>query len=425
MIKTLLIALVLLLSGCSMHQKSVDYNQSPNMKAFENEDTYILYALYAEEKHQYAAAAGFYEYLYHYSGKNEYKYRELSNYSLAGDYLAMLERSQAYIEADDSDPRLKRFEILALIALQRYDEAKAKALALVESTKSSEDYLLVSEVYVKEQHYDTAIKYLERAYTIEYDESILDQMAVILYLNLDRKADAIAHLESHSRLHGCSQMICSRLAGFYSQQNNIEGMLATYHRLYEMDPKKEIGEAIVKIYSYQKNYLKLLVFLEENRINDPALLQLYIEKKSYEKAAVLAQELYEEEGEITYLGQSAIFLYEAAEDKNNPILLDDVMKKLKKVVAQNESGLFLNYLGYLLIDHDLDIQQGIGYVNRALKIEPTSAFYLDSLAWGYYKKNQCSKADELMQKVTAQIGSDDEEVKSHIEAIDACLKKKL
>ncbi len=424
MIKSLIFFLVLLFSGCSLHHQSVDYNAHPSKKAFEGEDIYIFYALEAEARKQYAAAAGLYGYLYAHSAKNEYKYRELANYSLAYDYRAMLERSRYYIDNEANDVRVRRFEILALIALKRYEEAKRHALLLVEETKKSEDYLLVSEVYVKQEHYDTAIKYLESAYSIDYDEAILDQMAVILYLNLDRKADAIAYLESHSRLHGCSQQICTRLGGFYSEQNNIDGMLATYLRLYDVDPQPEIGDAIVKIYSYRKEYVKLQQFLEEHRINDPVLLQLYVQEKSYANAAALAQKLYDEEGDIAYLGQSAIFTYESAENRHDVPMLDKVVQSLKRVIHEEESGLYLNYLGYLLIDHDLDVEAGISYVNRALKIEPTSAFYLDSLAWGYYKQHKCLQAYQVMQRVVEQIGSDDKEVRQHLDAIKKCVNKK-
>jgi predicted Zn-dependent protease len=410
------------LIGCSSHS-DIDFNKEPYKKAFEQEDTYILYALYAEEKKQYMAAAGLYEMLYKYSGKNEYKYRELANYSLAGKYDTLLEKCGKYQEEDESDLKLKRFEILALIKLLRYDEAKEKALSLVDKTKATEDYLLVSEIYIKQKHYDTALKYLERAYTVDYDEAILDQMAVILYVNLDRKSDAMAQLESHSRIHGCSAKVCMRLASFYSKQNDIDGMLSTYLRLYESEPSDEVAEAIIRIYSYQKNMPKLLVFLEESRAHDPILLQMYIEEHAYKKAAKLAKELYEKEGDATYLAQSAIFRYESAEDKNDKDMLHLVIRDLKRAIHDNPTPLSLNYLGYLMIDHAIDVKEGMEYVREALKIEPESAFYLDSLAWGYYRENRCDKAQDIMKKVIKALGSDDAEVKKHIDAINRCLDK--
>ena len=250
-------------------------------------------------------------------------------------------------------------------------------------------------------------------------------MAVILYVNLDRKADAIAQLETHSRLHSCSRRICMRLGSFYSQDNNLEGMLSTYLRLYENEPSDEIGDAIIRIYTYQKDETKLFLFLEESRMRDTLLLQIYIERKLYAKAATLAKELYKKEGEVTYLGQSAIFSYESAENKSDTLMLKEVMKNLKRVVREKPTPLFLNYLGYLMIDHSIDVEEGIAYIHCALKIDPESVYYLDSLAWGYYRQNRCSEAFTIMQKVTKELGDKDPEVKMHLDAINKCLEKEI
>jgi predicted Zn-dependent protease len=423
MIKTFFVSLVVLFFiGCSTHQ-NIDYTKQTDKKAFDQEDTYILYALYAEDQKEYSAAAGLFEVLYKNSGKQEYKYRELANYSLAGDYKALLQKCSYYIKNEPNDFKVRRYEVLGLIATSQYEKAKVKALSLIDESKEPEDYLLTSEIYIKEKHYDTAMKYLESAYAIDYNEDILDQMAVILYVNLNRKADAIAQLETHSRLHSCSQKVCMRLASFYSQNNDIDGMLSTYLRLYENYPSDEVADAIIRIYTYQNNRPKLFLFLEKSRVRDSLLLQLYIEKKLYKKASDLALELYDKEGDIVYLGQNAIFSYESSEDKSDKVMLKDVMKKLKKVIKEKPSPLYLNYLGYLMIDHNIKIKEGMKYVNRALKIEPESAFYLDSLAWGYYRQNRCDEAKKIMKTVINKLGSNDKEVKKHMDAIEKCIKE--
>jgi hypothetical protein len=49
---------------------------------------------------------------------------------------------------------------------------------------------------------------------------------------------------------------------------------------------------------------------------------------------------------------------------------------------------------------------------------------MDSLAWGYFKQKKCSEAYELMKHVIEKLGSEDEEVQSHMNAIKKCLKGK-
>jgi Tfp pilus assembly protein PilF len=69
----------------------------------------------------------------------------------------------------------------------------------------------------------------------------------------------------------------------------------------------------------------------------------------------------------------------------------------------------------------LDIKKGMQYIKKALQYAPDSAFYLDSLAWGYYKLHQCQKAHQLFQKIATLQGGDDPEVVKHIKAVEKCL----
>ena len=76
-----------------------------------------------------------------------------------------------------------------------------------------------------------------------------------------------------------------------------------------------------------------------------------------------------------------------------------------------------------MIDHDIDVKKGIEYVKRALEIEPKAAYYLDSLAWGYFKLNECEKAAKIMEEIENMGESDNEEIAEHIKAIKECVKK--
>jgi len=90
------------------------------------------------------------------------------------------------------------------------------------------------------------------------------------FLDLGRKKDAIAQLETHSRMHGCSKMICKRLIGFYSNENNIEGLLSVYLRIYELEKRVKI--ILKKNYKF-KDYFQFKIAeeflpMEENSTID-------------------------------------------------------------------------------------------------------------------------------------------------------------
>ncbi len=411
---------LLFIVGCSSKEAEVKGYE----KVFEYEDIYILNALWFEENKDYESSSNIFNTLYLKTDKKEYLYRSLRDDLAANENERVINRADDILGDKIDDFELVRIKIIALMRADRLLEAKELAIRLVAKSNSVDDYLLVSEIYVKLKQYNTAVKYLEGAYIKDYNEKILEKMAVILYVNLERKKDAIAQLETHSRIHGCTKFICSKLIGFYSNDNNVDGLLSTYLRLYKIDSSRDIGEKIVQIYGYKKDYKKMIEFLEHNSINNELLLQLYIQTKNYKKAVSIAKELYEENGDAAYLGQSAIFEYESAADKNNKEMHKSVVSKLKEVIKTKREGTYLNYLGYLLIDHGIDVNKGIEYVKEALRIEPNSIYYLDSLAWGYYRLGDCQRAAKIMKKVANMEGSSNDEVVKHIEAIKECAKNK-
>ena len=413
---SLLIIVALFLISCS--SKLV----SPNEKAFAAEDDYILFALRAEQVGNYKMASTLFEELYEKSSKKEYLYRSLESELEAKNYEKLIERVDALLEEEDFNAKLIRLKTLCYIALHNLDAALKLSVSLAAKTKKADDYLLASDVYVKRQEFDMAVKYLESAYAREYNEKILDKMSIVLYVNLGRKKDAIAELETHSRIFGCSQLICNRLIAFYSNDNNVNGLLSAYLRFYDTYKSEKIAKKIIQIYTYKRDYLGLMDFLERYHSDDILLLQLYTSVKNYKKAYQLSDRLYDETSELDYLGQSAIYEYESAKDKKSKELLNHVVSKLTQVTESLKKPLYLNYLGYILIDHELDIKKGMDYIHTVLKYQPDSSFYLDSLAWGYYKLGNCQKAKKIMNRVVTLEGGDDPEVKAHVQKIEKCLK---
>lgn len=393
-----------------------------NQKSFDKEDVYILYALRAEQVKNYKSASEIFELLYEKSHKKEYIYRSLENDLVAKHNEKLIKRVDALSKNSEFDPKLIRLKVVALFQLERLDEAISLSVELAKKTQEANDYLLTSDIYIKRQEFDMALRYLESAYAKENNEKILDKMSIVLYVNLGKRKEAIAHLETHSRMLGCSELVCGRLIGFYSNENNIEGLLSTYLRLYELNNKPEIAKKIIQIYSYKQDYSALTKFLEKSQSDDEVLLELYSSSKNYAKAYPLADKLYSKTFDINYLGQSAIFEYENAKNKNSKELLESVVKKLERVRKEGNQAIYLNYLGYILINHEIDVKKGLAYIETVLKEQPNSAYYLDSKAWGYYKLGRCIEAKSLMNRVVTLDGGDDPEVIFHLKKIDKCIQ---
>lgn len=412
---------VLFFSGC-VGDSSLTVKQ--NQKAFDGEDRYIMFALRAEELKDYNTSAKLFNTLYERSHKKEYLYRSLRSELLLKDDDKVISKIDDVLDGKFDDFKLVRFKIVALMQSGKLELAKKDALKLVGLTKDTNDYLLMSEIYIKQNKFNTALKYLEGAYVKEYNEKLLDRLAIILYVNLERKKDAIAYLKTHIMVNGCSELICNRLISFYSNENDIDGLLSIYLKIYTQNHNKIIASKIIQIYNYQKEYIKLMDFLEDSKSDDHMLLKIYINLNDYKKAYPLARKLYKETNNIDYLGQSAIFEYENSENKNEKVMLNDVVSTLGDVVKKSDEPLYLNYLGYLLIEHDIDVKKGITYIDRALIANPLSIYYLDSKAWGYYKLGECKKADAIMKEMFNLENINEPEVLQHLEKIKKCVKLK-
>lgn len=377
------------LVSCSSASVKTD-THTQNQKAFANEDTYILYALYAEQIGDYMSAASFFKKLYDKSSKKEYLYHYLGDLLVLKNYTKVIKIVDKETEKKTEDISLERIKIVALSELYRLQEAAELSKKVLEKSKDVKDYLLISDIYVKLEKPKTALKYLNT------------------YINSN----------------GCSEKICSKIVMLYANLNDVEGVLKTYLRLYSLDKDEEIAKKIVQIYAYKKDFINMMDFLEKSRSDDESLLELYANYQKYTKAYNLAKELYEKSSNIEYLARSAIYEYESSVDKNDKKMLEKVVKTLEKVVDNDKLPLYLNYLGYILIDHNLDIKEGMKYIQEALEAEPDSVYYLDSLAWGYFKMGNCKKADSIMQSLQNRKGADNEEVVLHVDAIHKCLEKR-
>jgi tetratricopeptide (TPR) repeat protein len=80
---------------------------------------------------------------------------------------------------------------------------------------------------------------------------------------------------------------------------------------------------------------------------------------------------------------------------------------LRKVIAKDPShAQALNYLGYMLADRGVRLSESVGYIQRALKIDPGNPAYLDSLGWAYFKMNRLDLAEKNLREAAAARSSD-------------------
>lgn len=79
----------------------------------------------------------------------------------------------------------------------------------------------------------------------------------------------------------------------------------------------------------------------------------------------------------------------------------------KKVIADDhDNAAALNYLGYMLIDRNTRLDEGLGYIRKAVQIEPQNGAYLDSLGWAYFHLGNYTLAEENLRKAVDRLQND-------------------
>jgi len=82
-------------------------------------------------------------------------------------------------------------------------------------------------------------------------------------------------------------------------------------------------------------------------------------------------------------------------------------EQFKKVLASDpQHAPALNYLGYMLADQNMKLEEALGYIKRAVDLDPTNGAYLDSLGWAYFRLGKYELAEENLLKASQKINAD-------------------
>lgn len=395
------------------------------------EDLNIMLALDSEKKKNPVDSFKYYNKLYEDTSNQEYLKKAIFYSYKANQFNAMYDLSKKAVKIF---PKYEEYysqqKIIALLSLTKTTQALKEAKALLKQYPNATSYEIIANVFYAKKDYKNSLKYYESAYAINQNEKTLIKLTTVLYTYLNKKDVALAYLETYLQTKGCTKMVCDKLMLIYQEQGNVDGMLSILNRMYlkyKNNPKLQkttliIQNLIVSLLE-TKDIKKAITFLEETKIDNAKLINLYYQDGQLEKALKMTRKLYRQTRKADLLGKIAMYEFELAKDKQ---------KVMKHVVANFELALssginnasYQNYYGYLLIDYNINVRKGIKLIKAALKTAPNNAAYLDSLAWGYYKLGECKKALKLMKKVINVTGLKDKEIQLHWNAIEECKKGK-
>jgi Tfp pilus assembly protein PilF len=131
------------------------------------------------------------------------------------------------------------------------------------------------------------------------------------------------------------------------------------------------------------------------------LSQVYLQSRKYAEAERILQRAADQKIDSERVKFQLATVYERQKDYDRAETL------FKGLLEENpKNATVLNYVGYMLADRGVRLDEAVRYVEQALEIEPTNGAYLDSLGWAYFKLNDLPKAEEYLLKAVEIVKND-------------------
>ncbi len=131
------------------------------------------------------------------------------------------------------------------------------------------------------------------------------------------------------------------------------------------------------------------------------LSQVYLQGKKYSDAEKVLRRAEDRKLDSERLKFQLATIYERQKD------FDRAESLFKEILKENpKNAVALNYIGYMLADRGVRLDEAVQYVKEALEIDPNNGAYLDSLGWAFYKLNELDKAEKYLLQAVDLVRND-------------------
>lgn len=399
-----------------------------------------------------AAAAEHFEYVL-----NNSKQSERQSFMLITSLLSKEKDKQAALEVmkkltakrKNNPNALYAYSQLAFFVGNLKDAAKTIKKVIKLQPEWTEAYILQSNIFVRQGYKAHAIEVLRQA-VAEYPDNNTLRMFYARNLidakQFDEAANQFSLLTDDEKFKNEARYSLGLLMLQMNKPKQAEE-----HFLQLLENKKRIIESqyyLAQSYELQNKLDKAISGYEKVRNNQYSFeaelrIALILAKQGQIKNArerlqnispdSLDKELrvYLTEGEILNAAKrhsDALNLYTEALQQlpdNNRLLyaraltaekldkIDLAVKDLGSIVQREpENSQALNALGYTLVDKTEELKKGLGYIKKALKLEPDDPAIHDSMGWAYYRLGQYDKALKYLRRAFEKLK--DAEVAAHL-----------
>jgi len=378
-------------------------------------------------------------------------YEQLKDYSLAAE---MLRRA---LQQQPGNSELKQMLAEDLIQTDQVDEAAKLYQDLAdEDPKDSKALVRLHQIYRQEGDLAKARQTLDKAKEIDpgnveiqyYDESLLEAEGKYseAVKSLKGLLDATAKKTYNPEEKKFRAELLERLGGAYRQTEQFAPAVETFRQEADLGTEYAPGaEAeIVLTYQTEKDFPKAEAEAEaayKKYPNDATVratrASLLADMGKIDQAAAETRKLmdgkndfkvlldladvYQKGRDWTQMAKTldaAENLAKSDEDKVQVLFLRGAMferqkkyteseAEFRKVLAINPNhAATLNYLGYMMADRGVHLDEARDMIVKALNRAPNTAAYLDSLGWVLFRLNKLPEAEETLRQAIESMSRD-------------------
>ena len=337
-------------------------------------------------------------------------------------------------------------------------------------------HLRLGQLDRQEGNFDSARKELERAKTlmpdnpeVQYQQALLedavgnDGQAIEILQGLlkqsERPEGKYTTAEAHNRA-----VFLERLGVIYRNQEKYDRALETFRQILGLgaseapqgealiietlrlkrEPQKAVQAADAAVQKYPKDRalisLRATLLAEQGRGDEAisalqglldggpsdretylTIAQVYSQGKRYGEAEEAVRKSLNLTPKVEDQEFARFLLGSVYERQKKYDLAEEEFKKVLSVNPLNAAA--ANYLGYLLADRGVRLEESVEYIQKALQVEPNNGAYLDSLGWAYYKMKRFDLAQPPLEKA-ARLVSNDPTILEHLGHVYVGLGKK-
>ena len=237
----------------------------------------------------------------------------------------------------------------------------------------------LGEIYRSQEKYDLAIVEFKQIEALGKDQAPRGEGLVVETLRLSKQPKAaLAEAEAAVQKYPDDRPLRRLRASLLGEQGHVDEAIQQLQGMLKGGPgDNEIYLSMAQIYSTAKRY-------PEAEIVTNKALALSPKPDDQEMARFMLGSIFERQKK-----------WDLAEEQFKKVLAVDPLNAPAS-----------NYLGYMLADRGVRLEESVKYIQKALQIDPNNGAYLDSLGWAYLKMNRVDLAEAPLEKAAHLIPGD-------------------